>query len=83
MTLNDAKSFVRWLLNMLFAFFFVVWVLGQTPLARDDTDPGQWGSRSGMALKTDSLTGCQYLVSAGGITPRLKADGRHMGCRAG
>ncbi len=83
MTLNDAKNFVLWLLGILFAFSFVVWLLGKTPLARDDTDPGQWGSRSGMTLKTDSLTGCQYLVSAGGITPRLTADGRHMGCRAG
>lgn len=33
--------------------------------------------------RTDEDTGCQYLTSgvfAGGITPRLDANGRHMGC---
>lgn len=31
---------------------------------------------------TDSLTGCMYLVTrAGGLTPKLSAGGRQVGCR--
>lgn len=46
---------------------------------RDATD-GPNG-RSGMKLRTDHGTGCQYLETAdGGITPRLGSDGRQM-CR--
>jgi hypothetical protein len=40
------------------------------------------GVRSGLGLRTDSETGCQYLESRfGGLTPRLTADGRHL-CRS-
>lgn len=47
---------------------------------RDDTDPA--GGRSGMHLRTDALTGCQYLSEPrGGITPRVDRSGRHMGCK--
>ncbi len=57
-------------------------ILSESPLARDDTDPGEWGKRSEIAARTDSLTGCQYLTTkAGGLTPRLDAEGRHIGCR--
>lgn len=47
----------------------------------DDTDPP--GGRSGAILITDHATGCQYLRAgwAGGITPRIDADGVHMGCK--
>lgn len=47
----------------------------------DDTDPP--GGRSGAILITDYATGCQYLRAgfAGGITPRIDADGVHMGCK--
>lgn len=44
---------------------------------RDDTD-GQ--ERSGLKLRTDHGTGCQYLETVrGGITPRMKGD-THVGC---
>ncbi len=52
----------------------------------DDTDPvvrEWWGrSRSGLALYTDSLTGCQYVKAGlfGGITPRIDERGRPI-CR--
>lgn len=47
----------------------------------DDTDPP--GGRSGMGLRTDNLTGCQYLMSpSGNLTPRMADDGKtHLGCR--
>ena len=47
----------------------------------DDTDPPN--GRSGMALYTDHLTGCQYVGKPfGGITPRLRADGKQL-CKGG
>ena len=46
------------------------------PVGRDDTD-GE--SRSGLNLRTDARTGCQYLESmGGGLTPRLDRNGRHI-----
>ena len=53
----------------------------------DDTDDNLARKRSGLALRTDHLTGCQYLVAYGlfgfgaAITPRLNPDGTPM-CRA-
>jgi hypothetical protein len=35
--------------------------------------------RSGMAIKTDHLTGCQYLTTfLGAITPRLDSAGKQV-----
>lgn len=54
----------------------------------DDTDDNLVRKRSGLALRTDHLTGCQYLVAYGlagfgaAITPRLSPDGTPM-CRMG
>lgn len=45
----------------------------------DSTDDGR--HRSGLALRADAGTGCEYLVASGGITPRLRPDGRQSGCR--
>jgi hypothetical protein len=52
----------------------LAWIV--LPIGRDDTD-GE--ARSGLKLRTDARTGCQYLESAGGgLTPRLGKDGRHV-----
>lgn len=33
-------------------------------------------------VETDTETGCQYMATRnGGITPRIDADGIHMGCK--
>lgn len=46
------------------------------PIWRDDTD-GEY--RSGLALRVDARTGCQYLeAQGGGITPRLDRSGKQM-----
>lgn len=43
----------------------------------DDSDLP--GARSGMSVRTDHLTGCQYLAAPlGGLTPRLEMDGRQV-----
>lgn len=35
--------------------------------------------RSGMRIKTDALTGCQYLLSfTGSLVPRMGGDGRQV-----
>ncbi len=46
-------------------------------LGADDTDgPGQ---RSGLGLRLDAGTGCQWLESRfGGLAPRLGPDGRQI-----
>lgn len=42
----------------------------------DSTDAKQAGIHSGMRLRTDYGTGCQYLQTRDGfLTPRLRADG--------
>lgn len=53
------------------------------PRPYDDTDNGN--QRSGLEVRTDHLTGCQYLVAdRGGLTPRMAADGKkHIGCLNG
>lgn len=44
----------------------------------DGTDDKEHGKRSGITLRTDHGTGCQYLeTSDGGITPRLTPEGKH------
>lgn len=51
---------------------------GWYPPARDATDPPS-GPRSGVRLRTDSGTGCQYLeTKGGGLSPRLGADGKQV-----
>lgn len=61
---------------VMVGLLLIVWWL--FPIGRDSTDPAD--GRSGMALLTDAGTGCQYL-KAGGITPRLDANGHQMGCK--
>ena len=80
--LQDLKEYTRWALRIVFVVYMTIVFFGALPIARDDTDPGLWGARSGMSLYTDALTGCQYL-SAGtsGITPRLNKEGAHVGCK--
>ena len=50
-------------------------------LGYDGTDDKRGGDRSGMALRTDYGTGCQYLeTSNGALAPRLGRDGKQI-CR--
>lgn len=43
---------------------------------KDSTDPPN--GRSGMVIKIDNLTGCQYLESYQGLTPRMDPDGKQI-----
>jgi hypothetical protein len=83
--LETLKRYTRWVAGwVLFGILFAA-AISNTPYGRDDSDVQGWGGgRSGMRPMTDALTGCQYLgLSDGGITPRLDADGGHLGCRHG
>jgi nitrogen fixation-related uncharacterized protein len=45
----------------------------------DDTDNAVTEERSGLAIRIDHRTKCQYLVTwLGGITPRMGADGKQV-----
>lgn len=67
---------------VLFAIIAVT-LLGFSPYLRDDSDMQGWGTpRSGLSIKTDYGTGCQYFVAYGffglgaGVTPRLDEFGK-------
>lgn len=62
---------------VIFAGCMVVNALYATlPAFQDDTDGDR---RSGMMSSVDAQTGCHYLrAPAGGITPRMDKEGRHV-----
>ena len=69
------------LVKMIMVAWGVVVLLQVTPWMRDDTDKQGWlAERSGMRPYIDNATGCEYLSSGGGLTPRLGVHGEHMGC---
>ena len=64
-----------YLVTAVAVLLFVVLLAAHAP--RDDSD-GPNG-RSGLAVRTDALTGCQYLEgSRGGVTPRLDRLGKRV-----
>lgn len=63
---------------MIMVALLVAAISYATPYDDSDSPP----FRSGFAIKTDALTGCQYLVRFFTSHPRIAADGRtHLGCR--
>jgi len=69
--------FFGWVVLLLCA---ASWVYNKTDMGKDSTDSPD--GRSNMVVRTDHLTGCEYLESSGGgLTPRLNAGGGHEGCR--
>lgn len=84
MTYNEGQKLLTGALRLLLVLaqvVLLVWVVAYfLPLARDSTD-GPWPWRSGMELRVDAETGCEYLEArGGGITPRMGANGLHAGC---
>lgn len=58
----------------------IIYILVTTWTEYDDTDDVENEERSGMALHTDNLTGCQYLSTfLGSLTPRVDGQGNHLG----
>lgn len=77
---NGINKFVTPYILTTMALVLVLWAVGKTGWNKDDTDPPN--GRSGLAVKVDYLTGCQYLESPRGLTPRLNPDGDQI-CREG
>jgi hypothetical protein len=68
------------LLATIVVLLLFIWWVGDTKF--DSTDDVANRERSSLSIRTDHLTGCEYLVSfLGGPTPRVAADGTHMGCK--
>ena len=82
---SKASILIELLFSSLWTWVFLfVFIIGLCTFpAYDDTDDKVNGTRSGMVLYTDNLTGCQYLKAGliGGITPRLDVNGNHVGCK--
>ena len=71
---------MRYILSFL-VIYAVSYVSFSFLLPTDDSDIDKW-NRSGMNISIDAKTGCEYFTKGfGGITPRLNADGSHMGCK--
>jgi len=67
--------------ELCFIFVVLMFLYGISTIGKDDSDPPGWFTRrSGVIVRTDNLTGCQYLVDHG-ITPRLDKNGKQVGCR--
>lgn len=84
MTYTEAQALVRSVVRLVLVVgclaCTLLLVLHYLPVGRDSTD-GAWPNRSGMQLRTDAATGCQYLEgSRGGITPRVGSNGLQAGC---
>ena len=69
--------FVSLFKGALFAFAVLEILHAGIALYTHDTTDAP-GERSGLHTLTDALTGCQYLETSHGITPRLSRDGRPM-----
>lgn len=86
MSAEELRRVIAWAGDKIAKLFLgvvvVVALIGISPLGRDDSDPGFWGTRSNVAVRIDHKTGCEYLEGRnGGLTPRLDVDGGQMGCK--
>lgn len=79
--LKDLKDWTTWIAKWFVVGIIAAWLISFLPIGRDGTD-GAWPNRSGVDVVTDAATGCQYLrTPGGGITPRVDATGKQLGCR--
>ena len=69
---KQLKKDLSWYIAIVALFYFLINASG---FNKDDTDGEK---RSGMKPLIDARTGCQYLASNGGITPRLDKNGKQI-----
>lgn len=79
----ELRRFVMWLLALVFLAMMLSFMASSTPVGRDDSDmPGWGGGRSGVRVRIDHATGCEYLeATSGGLVPRWDGKGAQRGCR--
>lgn len=64
------------ILSIVYIILFLITAWNSGRFSRDSTD-GFY--RSGMALRIDAMTGCNYLESVKGfLIPRLNSQGEHI-----
>ncbi len=73
---NGIDKFMKPFYVIVVMMFVVGTVVNFLPFWKDSTDPSF--GRSGMEIKTDHLTGCQYLATRGGLTPRVDVNGNQI-----
>ena len=79
---ENLKRYTWWALSWYTVASIIIGLINLSSLGRDDSDPDRYGDRSGLRVRTDSLTGCQYLESSkGNLIPRLDRTMQHIGCR--
>lgn len=66
-------SVAGWVLMIVIVVLMLHWWL---PAPRDDTDPPN--GHSGLILKIDARTGCQYVGGLFDMTPRLDRQGKQI-----
>ena len=81
------SKFKKYVENLLWAALLFILVASAYGFIRDypnydDTDDVNNGVRSGMTLRTDYGTGCQYLVEVrlftSTVVPRMDSNGNHV-----
>lgn len=60
------------------AFLIAVTVSWMVEWMSSDDSDGPWPHHSGLTVMKDAKTGCEYLSTPQGVTPRLDRDGRPM-----
>ncbi len=40
---EELKRYTQWVAFWVMVAYFLVVLIGKSPIARDDTDPGEWG----------------------------------------
>jgi hypothetical protein len=67
------------LTNILLAVIVVFMVAERLPSLSNNTDlEGHILNHTGVSWTIDQQTGCQYITSSGGVTPRMDRDGKQI-----
>lgn len=84
MTLQETKEYTKWLARFLLIGYVLIAIINEcysiSPIGRDDSDAKIAGS--GLAIRTDYKTGCQFYESkSGALTPRMDGEFNQLGCK--
>lgn len=86
MTLQETKEYTKWFVKNLFICWIIIGIINliyyDSKISRDDSDQQEYsGKRSGLVIRTDYKTGCQFYESRNGtLTPRLDGYFNQLGC---
>lgn len=88
MTLQETKEYTKWLLIWFFIALISIDIINaaynHSMFGRDDSDESlhEGSNRSGLVIRTDYKTGCQFYESRNGtLTPRFDGNFNQLGCK--